>query len=540
MKKRVGFCSVFVIIPLIFSCAKKEKTTVNPYIEVNPFNVEFVIEEDNIENNFVLTNYDGEVINGDDGVYTITSGVVYTATGKLDYGQIYVDAPYEEVEVDLDGVSITNNSYPPIYANDCLELVIKVKRGSINYIYDTRKTDYSDSNDEDAGSSAIYASNGNIKVNGNGKILIESRNNSGISSSDNVTVKNCTMMIKAKNNGIKGSDKVTIEEHPVLSIYAGNDGIKTTNSKMGEKSQHGNIYILGGNIIVNSDGDAIHAAYGVEFGQSVDEEGVIYRPIVDLYTNIYSNFSATTFEISERNSYDGMQECALNSSKGIKANELVNIVTGDVFIYANDDGIQVKQNTLDDGSTSSGNMTVYGGNILIKSDDDGIHTDGSFKIFDGEVTIGWSHEGIESDSIDVTGGETKVYAIEDGLNADTSILISGGRVDVSVPATGSCDGIDSNGTLTITGGTTIVRGPNAEMSSPIDCVGLAKISDGNLIIVGFVAYYLSYENLTKNTSKKISGKGEHIIFIGGEQITYNNLYDYKGVTTVFSKKTVVF
>lgn len=154
-----------------------------------------------------------------------------------------------------------------------------------------------------------------------------------------------------------------------------------------------------------------------------------------------------------------------------------------------------------DGLHSIANITIAGGNITISAADDGIHADSAVIVNNGAINITKSYEGIEGGEIAVNGGDIKVVASDDGFNAaggsdntksmassfsgDTGkvIKINGGNIYVNA----SGDGIDSNGNIYITGGTTYVDGPTNDGNGPMDygdggCEFV--ITGGTLIAVG--------------------------------------------------------
>ena len=527
------------------------------------------IKEDDIAESFTLVDAEGNKINGTNGIYTITTGGTYTASGKLNEGQIFVDAANLDIELDLDNVSISNSSVSPIFVNDCNDFDLKVVKDSLNYIYDNRTTDYSQSTDDTIGSSAIYVSNGDLKIKGKGTLSVTSVANSGIHSKDNVSVKNVTMLVKAQNNGIKGNDKVTIEENPTIGIVAGNNGIITSNSDLGTNVQHGYIYINGGNITINSYGDGIDAAYSLVFGTSTDTDGITYEPTVDIYTNIYSSYvntsattntntassntTTTTYSSSfygpgsrpgqPGGGFDGggmaggkAAEKADESAKGMKANESIEINAGNIFAYAYDDAIHTNcDELLENGNTPSALITITGGTLNLKASDDAIHADGTLEIKGGIINVAEAHEGLEGKIINIIDGNITVFGSDDGVNASTSINISGGRLDVTVQSNGDYDGIDSNGTISITGGIVITRGPNSEMAAPVDSDRGISVTGGTLIVVGYCPNLTS--GLKKTTSTNGTTAGTHTVTIGSDNIEYTNTYSYNGQTTVYSSSS---
>ena len=513
------------------------------------------LQSDSISTSFSIKDESGNEITGENGIYKITTAGIYTVSGKLEEGQIYVDAKEQIVELDLCGVSISSSSLSPIYVLDCEDIIIKAQKDYSNYIYDNRTTDYSTTTTTD-GTSAVFVENGNLKIKGKGELSITSKANSGIHSKDNVNVKNVTMSIKAQNNGIKGNDKVKIEENPTIGIVCGNNGIVTSNSDLGSVSQHGYIYIYGGSITINSYGDGIDAAYAVEIASSTDDTGVSYTPSIDIYTNIYSSYTLSTasssnsldlvnggFQPGHGGGFDGggmsggsSAEKADSSAKAIKANEGITIADGDIFTYTYDDGIHTNSDeVLENGKTPQATINITGGNLTLKASDDAIHSDGSLNISGGDIYISEAHEGVEGKIINITDGNVTVFASDDGINASSSIVISGGYVDVNVASSGDYDGIDSNGSITISGGIVITRGPNSEMAAPIDADSSISITGGIVVIVGYSTRLSS--NLTKTTSSQGLSSGEHTITISTTTITYSNKYSYSGSVTVYASSS---
>ena len=525
------------------------QTISNDDVSGNTSSIE--IDEDTIDGEFKLTDDNKNAIVGVNGIYTISEAGSYKAVGKLTNGQIYVDVSDGEVEISLEGVSISNNSVSPIFVNDCSDVTLKIKKDTLNYVYDNRTTDYSESDDDTIGKSAIYVSNGDLKINGKGTISITSTSNSGIHGKDNVTIKNCTMLVKAMNNGIKGNDKVTIEENPTIGIVCGNNGIRTSNSDLSSKGkQHGYIYINGGTITINSYGDAIDAEYAVEIGSSTDSDGVTYTPTIDIYTNIYSSYTLTTTTTSKSISYIGPSrpgggfdgggfnsgksaEKSDSSAKGIKANEYIKVTDGMIFAYTYDDCLHTNNDTLETNVKANATINIEGGTLNLKASDDAIHADGTLNITDGNIYIAKSHEGIEANIINVTGGKTVIYADDDGVNASKQINVSGGLLDVTVSPNGDTDGIDSNGTISITGGIVITRGPNNQNMCPLDADSSISITGGTVVIVGYYTTKIS-TNLTKTQSSSGMSSGSHTVTIGSETIDYTNTYNYSGSVYVLS------
>ncbi len=525
---------------------------------------EVSVAEDSITSTFSLVDSSNNEITPVSGVYTLSEADTYTASGQLSEGQIYIDAADLEVEIEFKGVSISNSSVSPIYVADADTVELKFKKGYDNYFYDNRTTDYSDSSSTD-GKACIYADNGDLKITGKGNVYVHSYQNSGIHGKDNVKVKNVTLSIEADNNGIKGNDKITIEENPTIEIYAGNNGLVTSNSDLGSSAQHGYIYINGGEMLIHAAGDAIDAAYAIEFGTSTDSDNVTYSPVVNAYTNVYSDYGSTSSTKSVKyagpwgggsgqmgpgggTAGDSSAEKSDTSAKGLKACEVINITAGDIYLATYDDAIHgnaESDNTkivLDNGNYASGDVTISGGTLTLYASDDAVHADGDLVISGGTVNVTASHEGIEGNTINISGGTVVVTPVnyssdsegvsiitDDAINASSSLVISGGYVDAAVNPSGDYDCLDSNGSFSMTGGVVVARGPASQGGAgAIDCDGNITISGGTLLVFGNITSDGGSKSIstTSRSLSSMTSTGTHTFSVGGTSYTFENLYTY--------------
>ncbi len=182
------------------------------------------------------------------------------------------------------------------------------------------------------------------------------------------------------------------------------------------------------------------------------------------------------------------------SSKGIKAENSVEISSGSVTIYSMDDGIHANSDSeLENGAAAAGTVNVSGGNITVTAADDGIHADAALTISGGNVNVVESHEGLEANVITIAGGNTKVYGGDDGLNACKGsktplVNITGGSLEVTTPS-GDTDAIDSNGNFTMSGGSVLVKGGAASggMAGSVDVDGSVKVTGGTIVAFGGIS-----------------------------------------------------
>ena len=527
---------------------KNTDTTVTSSITAQDTNVTHADDADNykteITGEFSITSTDGSTITQNDSVYTITQAGEYTVTGLLSEGQIVVNADDNaEITIVLNGTSITCSNGSPIYIKNADNVKIKSEENTYNCIVDARAEadDNPDNSSSENGNAAIYAAC-DLKLVGKGALSVTGNYNNGIQSKGDISIKNVTIKVNAVNNAIKGNDEVAIESGEIIAISRKGDGIKTSNSSLSTKGkQKGNVIISGGNIDIYAACDGIDAAYGVD----VSGDGNL-----NIYTDTYSDYSEAVAadnsgssasslgnppdmnntqnngnmgnppdmnnSSSNPGSNPGMKgnfgggNRAANgmpgnnslgnsskksySTKGIKAESEINISGTAINISSTDDGIHANSDSgvLETGEDGKGIISISGGTITISTGDDGIHADKELNITDGYINVLTSYEGLEAITINISGGQSFVYAADDGINACTGdgtstplINITGGYVDVTT-GSGDTDGIDSNGSYTQSGGMVFVKGGSSsgQVSGSIDVDGNITITGGTCVALG--------------------------------------------------------
>lgn len=217
----------------------------------------------------------------------------YTFTVSNNYKQVYVNLPSKTVILELQGVTIENSENSPIYVEDCENVEISAKKNTVNNIKDTRPAYVDDVDGQ--GKGAIYVENGDLKLKGTGTLNITANYLNGIHCKDDVKVQKQTLNINAVGHGIRGNDSVTITSG-VVNVSCGGDGLHSENSDISSKgNQKGDVTINGGDVTINSWGDAIQAAYNAVINQ---EDTTVDTNLI-VKTNKYSSYTGQTVETNK-------------------------------------------------------------------------------------------------------------------------------------------------------------------------------------------------------------------------------------------------
>ena len=230
---------------------------------------------------------------GSDGCYSIdgttitfasiTADSVYAISGEL-IGNIVIDVSDDyKFELEMQGLTVWCEDNSPIVILNGDKVTLTAKKDYDNFIYDLREAVSED--DETQYSGAIHAEC-DLDIGGKGSLTVESKNNNGIHTKDDLEIKNLTLTVTCEDNALKGNDSVTVKSGTLKLIASRGDGIKTSNTDVSDKgNQRGTVEILGGVIDIYAACDGIDAAYDVVINES---EATV---TLNIYTDQYSEYS---------------------------------------------------------------------------------------------------------------------------------------------------------------------------------------------------------------------------------------------------------
>lgn len=443
---------------------------------------------------------DGSGAAANNSTVTITESGTYVLTGSLSDGQVQVDAADEaEIQLVLNGVSITNKDNPAIYIINAKQTTVTLAEGTENYLEDG--STYTFQSEEDDEPDAVLFSDDDLVLNGAGNLMITANYKNAIKGKDDLLITNGVYSIDSVQDGIKGRDSIVILGG-TFTINAEKDAIQSTNDTDEGK---GYILIEDGLFNLTTLGDGIQAETDLEIN------GGTYNIVTNGGSKnadpqeAVSDFGGWSMDDNSTESEEEDSDDSI-SSKGIKAKGTIVFNSGQFDI-----------DSLDDAIHSDDTIIINDGDFILSTGDDGIHADRVLTIEDGTIVVQESYEGLEGLMVTINGGRIELNATDDGINASGEsslsaeifgpqnqltgnsedeteeaegnsdseeetpyIQINGGEIFVNADG----DGIDSNGDINMTGGLLVINGPTDNGNGAIDYDGAFNLSGGTLLATG--------------------------------------------------------
>ena len=170
---------------------------------------------------------DAKTITAADGkTETITEEGVYVITGSAKNFTIKVEADKEaKVQLVLDGVNITNDSFPVVYVVSADKCFITTTDSE-----NTLSVTGTFTSDGDTNTDAVIYSKDDLVFNGTGTLTISSENGNGISGKDDIKVTGGTYHITSALDSIEANDSIAIYDG-TFEITSSKDGLHSENSE---------------------------------------------------------------------------------------------------------------------------------------------------------------------------------------------------------------------------------------------------------------------------------------------------------------------
>jgi len=434
----------------------------------------------------------------------ITEEATYVISGSLTDGMIVVNAKdTAKLQLVFNGVDVTSKTSAALYILEADKVFVTLAEGTTNTLANGGSFTAIDDNNIDG---ALFSKQ-DLTLNGKGSLTVISPAGHGIVCKDDLVVTDGTYTVNSSSHGLDANDSVRIA-NANFTIDAGKDAIHCENTADTAK---GFIYISSGSIKAEAEGDGIAASAYLQI------EGGEIDLLIGGGAQNGDKASSGNYGGFMGGGPGGMRPGGSQGSstiedtvsmKGLKAANSL-LISGGTF----------KIDSADDSIHSDVSVIINEGTFALASGDDAIHAEDTLTITSGKIDISESYEGLEAMHIKINGGDIKLVASDDGLNAaggtdqsgteggrdgmfggghgggrpggmgggpggmssgNGSIVISGGNLYVKA----SGDGIDANGTLEITGGYTVVCGPTQGDTATLDYDRSATITGGTFIGTG--------------------------------------------------------
>ncbi len=456
---------------------------------------------------------------------TVTKDATHFISGTLNDGMIIVNAPdTAKLQLVFKSVSITSKTSAALYIKEADKVFVTLL--GENILENGGEFKAIDDSNIDA---AVFSKQ-DVTFNGGGSLDVNSSAGHGIVGKDDIKFTSGSYNIASSEHAIQANDSVRVK-NATITTDAGKDGIHSENN---DDNTKGYVYIESGTLKIESEGDGISAGnylqvksgtidilagggwengtkessggwggFGGGFGGGGRPGGGGGRPGGRSLDGMAYTTTATNSDTS-------------SSMKGLKAENSLLIEGGNITVDSADDAIH-----------SNISVSIKGGTFNISSGDDAIHAEESLTVSNGKITITESYEGLEALNVKVSGGNIKLKATDDGINAaggtdssgmggrdnrfggggfggnsNGSIVISGGTLYIR----SSGDAMDANGTLEITGGHTTTTGPTSGDTTVLDYDKTGTISGGTFIGTG-----------SSMMAQSIAGNGQGVIAFSSSQ-----------------------
>ncbi len=195
----------------------------------------------------------------------ITTGGTYALSGSLSDAKLVIDTD-QEVNLQLDGVTINNSKGPAIQVDNAKQVTVTVSEGAKNELSDGGSDEIN----------AAFFSNDTLIFEGKGELRINGNNEHGVESDDDIIINGADIIINAVNDALHATDNITVNGGNI-NVESSEEGIESKND----------IIINGGSVTVNSSDDSLNATNDITInagevyanaskGDAIDSNGTIH------------------------------------------------------------------------------------------------------------------------------------------------------------------------------------------------------------------------------------------------------------------------
>ncbi len=418
------------------------------------------------ESSATLVTLDGDniTVNGsgitvNENVATISEAGTYVFSGKLNDGQIRIEATNEDrVKIVLNGVEISNDDSAVIYGLQADKTTIILAEGTENIVSDGTTYVYGENdNEEDEEPNAAIFSKDDLFIVGKGKLTVNGNYNNGIQSKDDLVLANGTYSVTCINNAFNGKDSLTILDGNYI-VDAGHNAFTTK----------ADLVVDGGEFEITAVKKAFHGDNQVVFNGGDVKILSSYEGIEGLVITINDGI----FDIVATD--DGMNAAKTDDSTTEESE------SDDVIISADGSTTTREMQNMQEPPTD---MQMPEGEAPADMQMPEGEAPTDMQMPEGEAPTDMQKPEGETPTDNQQfkgkqqgGGENPFDEAIEGCQ----IVINGGKITVNAGG----DGLDSNGDIIVTGGETYVNGPENSGNGALDYAGNCNISGGVILAAG--------------------------------------------------------
>ena len=374
--------------------------------------------------------------------------------------------------LELDGAVISSKNQPPIYASKAARLVISSAKDTKNYITDDRNKIGSSNID-----SAVY-SVADITFNGEGTINVEGNYRDAIKSDGTIKIMSGEVDVIADDDGISG--QLTVMKGGKASLTTGGDAIRAN-----ADNNSGILIADGAEVVVNSEGDAIYSTgdiyikditCNIRTGTNASKSEMLSMKGIKADKELYINNGNIVI--------DSEDDAIHTGGKITIEHGTIELASGDDAIHS-DDELTINGGIFTITDCYEGiegkKLIINGGDLNITAEDDGINVSGTTSVgmpppMPGENTDPGNgmppempvaeidEETVEMDFI-VNGGKIRIYSTGDGIDINGSCEINAGDIMAFALQDGPENAFDFDGICKFNGGNFFGTGnPNMAVS----------------------------------------------------------------------------
>ena len=303
-----------------------------------------------------------------------------------------------------------------------------------------------------------------------------------------------------------------------------------------------NVTICGtGTINVNA-----YGKNGVKGGADLYEEDADGN-----YTDVLLSTASLTIQdvalnVSIKHSYKDPEDATSYDGDAIKSEKALDILSGNITVSANDDGIKCDY-TLNIGAQGTDGPTinvtkategiegsvvnVYSGNVYVTASDDGINA-ANGDIAERSADFRYNQYGGYV-YVNVTNG--------DGIDSNGSVNLAGGTLEVYAPSQGDGDPFDTEYGCTFSGATVLAVGHNAMMQNFSGAYvafggnsggmgGFGGNTSGNLVTAGQTVTITDASGNTVYTATSTSPRAASYVVFASPSVSSGGSYTLNGST----------